>query len=63
MIDYMVVKVYSKRGYPGIIKVGGWDQSALASGQSLFMLKTVDMNSWVLMANSITYADEVIVSD
>jgi hypothetical protein len=32
MIDYMVVQVYSKRGYPGIIKVGGWDQSALASG-------------------------------
>ena len=27
------------------------------------MLKTVDMNSWALMANSITYAGETIVSD
>ena len=61
MIDNMVVMVYAKTASEGIVKIGSWDQSALASGQSLFMLKTSGMVNWSILCSKITYAGVTIV--
>ena len=62
MITNMVVQVYSQKGLPGIIKVGGWDQGALQAGQTLQMMKTQDMDSWSIECYNITFDEHVIVS-
>tara|TARA_B110000285_G_C15074728_1_gene590053 strand:- start:954 stop:1175 length:222 start_codon:yes stop_codon:yes gene_type:complete len=63
MIDNMVVMVYAKTASEGIIKIGSWDQSALAPGQSLFMLKTSGMVNWSILCSKITYGGVTIVEE
>jgi hypothetical protein len=54
MIDNMVVQVYAETAHTGVVKIGGWDTSALADG-NLWMLKTANQHSWALMSNLITF--------
>lgn len=62
-IDHIIVSIYmdNRQDVNSTVKVGGWDQIAIKSGENLKFFRCTTLSAWMLLAQQVFFGGQTLI--